>query len=182
MKGVVFTEFLEMVEEAHGIEFVDVLTSLSELHSGGAYTSVGNYPHEDMLAMVGKLSEMIDVPPKDLVTTFGKYLFKAFSKNYSVFFEGITSSIQLLEGIEAVIHTEVRKLYPEASLPTFDCFSDDRGLVMDYSSDKPFADLAEGLIQACISHFADDYQIHREEGPTGDAHSSRFVISKVSTP
>jgi hypothetical protein len=178
MKGVVFTEFLEMVESAHGILVVDSLTSISSLHDQGAYTSAGNYPHTDMLAMVGKLSQLINVPVDDLVITFGRYLFNSFHTHYKGFFEGVDNSLQFLEGIETVIHTEVRKLYPEASLPEFECFSDESGLTMIYNSDKPFADLAEGLIIGCIDHFSENLVVSRSPGSTNDACSAVFRISK----
>jgi hypothetical protein len=178
MKGVIFTEFLEMVEADHGIQVFDSLVTISSLHSGGAYTSVGNYPHSDMLAMLEKLSDLINVSMSDLCMTFGQYLFKSFSHNYKPFFVGIKTRLQLLEGIESVIHSEVRKLYPEACLPKFECFTNESGLIMNYSSERPFADLAEGLIRGCIDHFSDDLDLLREPGPTGDAHSAKFVISK----
>jgi Haem-NO-binding len=43
MKGMVFTEFLELVERSWGEELVDELIESCELASGGAYTSVGTY-------------------------------------------------------------------------------------------------------------------------------------------
>ena len=41
MKGIVFTEFLEMVESKFGIEMVNGLLDSSELASGGVYSAVG---------------------------------------------------------------------------------------------------------------------------------------------
>ena len=43
MKGIVFTEFLEMVEEKYGLEMVDDIIENANLQSHGAYTSVGTY-------------------------------------------------------------------------------------------------------------------------------------------
>ena len=39
MKGVVFTEFFDMLEQAHGYELVDKLLETTELESGGVYTA-----------------------------------------------------------------------------------------------------------------------------------------------
>jgi len=41
MKGIVFTEFLDLVEEKFGMEMVDKIITQSELESEGAYTAVG---------------------------------------------------------------------------------------------------------------------------------------------
>ncbi len=41
MKGTVFTEFLEMVENILSPELADLIIEQSDLHSEGAYTSLG---------------------------------------------------------------------------------------------------------------------------------------------
>ena len=45
MKGIVFTEFLEMVEDKFSADMVDDIIDDCDLASGGAYTAVGTYPH-----------------------------------------------------------------------------------------------------------------------------------------
>ena len=55
MKGIIFTEFLEMVEEKFGYEVVDEIISKSELKSNGIYTSVGTYAREEMMVLVDHL-------------------------------------------------------------------------------------------------------------------------------
>ena len=155
MKGFIFTEFLEMAEAEFGIQTVDKITSLVELHDQGAYTAVGNYPHGDMIAMLGALSKEAGLEQTDLLTANGRYLFKTFTREYS----------------------EVRKLYPDANLPSFDCsVGENRTLTLDYESHRPLADLAEGLIKECIEHFGDPIELIREPGPSKDAHSARFIL------
>ena len=43
MKGVVFTEFLEMVEQKFGMEMVNALIENNELSTDGVYSAVGTY-------------------------------------------------------------------------------------------------------------------------------------------
>jgi hypothetical protein len=179
MKGIVFTEFLEMVEKEFGYEVVDQISSLPELHDGAAYTAVGNYPHGDMLAMVETLSQSVGRSPKDLVYTFGRYLFTTFSREYPAFFKDVDGCLNFLQDIESVIHNEVHKLDPAAHRPSFDCnFDSDGALVMDYYSQRPMADLGEGLIVECINYFKEDLKVVRQAGSTGDARSARFIIMK----
>ena len=54
MKGMVFTEFLDFVGETFGGDMVDDIIEVSELPSGGAYTSVGTYSHGEMAALCGE--------------------------------------------------------------------------------------------------------------------------------
>ena len=55
MKGIIFTEFLEMVETEYGMDMVDRLIDSSKIASQGAYTSVGTYDHRELIHLVGEL-------------------------------------------------------------------------------------------------------------------------------
>jgi Haem-NO-binding len=168
MKGMVFTEFLEMVESKFSADMVDDIIDDSDLPSGGAYTAVGTYDHAELVSMVVALSKRTDIAVPTLVGVFGEHLFGRFHALYPSFFEGVTSALDFLEGIETVIHTEVRKLYPDAQLPQFDCTRSPDGLQMLYSSPRHFGDLAEGLIKGAVAHFGDKLSIARLEQPNGD--------------
>ena len=56
MKGVVFTELLEMVEARFSLGVVDTIITRSAPASGAHYTSVGTYPSEELVALVRELS------------------------------------------------------------------------------------------------------------------------------
>ncbi len=179
MKGLVFTEFLEMVETRFGYEVLDRLTSLPSLKTHGAYTSVGNYPHDEMLKMLDELHGAVGLPHKELIMAFAEWLFTTFLKVHPEFFERVHNSFDFLNGIETVIHSEVRRLYPDARLPDFVCERrTENELVMDYTSWRPFADLAEGLIRASSQHFGEDIEVIREQGPTEDPRSARFILKR----
>ena len=45
MKGVIFTEFMELVEHQFGLEELDTLIEESAVPSGGVYTAVGTPPN-----------------------------------------------------------------------------------------------------------------------------------------
>ncbi|MEM0912514.1 MAG: heme NO-binding domain-containing protein, partial [Pseudomonadota bacterium] len=53
MKGIVFDEFTEMVEEVFGDDMLDDILdeNADKLSSGGAYTSVGTYDHNDLVTL-----------------------------------------------------------------------------------------------------------------------------------
>ena len=75
MKGIVFTEFLEMVESTFGLETVDYIIENSNLESEGIYTSVGTYDFIEMVNLITKLSEKVKIPVNTLVYEYGKYFF-----------------------------------------------------------------------------------------------------------
>lgn len=177
MKGVVFTEFLEMVEDRFSAEMADRIIESSNLPSRGAYTSLGTYDPAEIVRLVSQLSAATGIAPPVLTHAFGKYLFSRFVALYPRVFDGIDSSYALLEKVEGTIHVEVRKLYPDAELPRFECNSSEPGrLTMIYSSPRGFADLAGGLIEGCIEHFGEKIDIQKEDLSDGHGTSVRFSL------
>ncbi len=180
MKGVVFTEFLEMVENQFSADIADRIVDLSDLPSGGTYTSVGTYDHQEMLQLVTHLSNETGVAVPDLVRAFGGYLFTRFVAGFPAFFEGPKDAIEFLTHVEDYIHVEVRKLYPDAELPSFHCESPEPGrLEMTYKSTRPFAGLAEGLILACVEHYGEPINLAVEDLSNGAGTSARFTLTRT---
>jgi hypothetical protein len=180
MKGIVFTEFLEMVESQFSPEVADEIIETTDLPSGGAYSAVGTYDHREIVALVQRLSEHQGSSVPDLLKAFGKHLLRRFTEGYPQFFEGKSGAFEFLEDVENTVHVEVLKLYPEAELPSFDTLRDGDVLVMTYRSPRRMADLAEGLIMGCAEHFGEELSIEREE-VSGDGEVVRFTM-KVTQP
>lgn len=57
MKGLIFTSFLHFVEKEYGLEIVDEVIVESAIPSGGIYTTVGDYNHTELIAMIVALSK-----------------------------------------------------------------------------------------------------------------------------
>jgi len=179
MKGIVFVEFIEMVENDFSIEMGDRLIEMSDLPSNGIYTSVGTYNPQEMITLVGNLSSLIGTPVKDLLESFGRYLFKRFAENYPDFFKGISSSIDFLSKVDSYIHMEVRKLYQDTELPSFECTLSESGqLHMIYQSKRNLSDLAEGLIHGCIEYYGEQLEVKRKS-ISGNPLSTLFIISPI---
>lgn len=179
MKGIVFTEFLDMVEQKFGYSMVDTLLLTTDLPSEGIYTSVGTYKHTEMVNLVVNLSEKSNIPIPDLLKAFGSYLFNSFTKTYHHFMEKAPDAFSLLESIHHYIHVEVQKLYPDAELPHFDIEREgDKTLIMTYTSVRKMADLAFGLIEGCTNYYKEKVvisQIPLNE----DGSITKFVITKI---
>ena len=177
MKGMVFTEFLELVERTRSPELVDTLIDECNLPSGGAYTAVGNYDHREMVTLIVALSRHTGQSVTEVLHWFGQNLFVSLSTGFPEFFRDKTHPFEVLVGIESVIHTEVRKLYPDAELPSFETHQpDDRTLVLDYHSPRCMDDLAHGLIDGCLDRF--DLQVTLTRQPLGasQADGTRFTL------
>lgn len=175
MKGMVFTELLGMAEAALGEDIVDEVLDGLELSSGGAYTAVGNYPCSDLINIVAALSARTGVPADELQRQFGHWVFGSFLRSYPQFFTDKASALEMLDAIETEVHVEVRKLYPDAELPTFDTRHIGPGeMQMRYQSDRPLVAFCKGLIEACIDHFQRPVSIAEHAG--GTACEAVFVL------
>ncbi len=180
MKGVVFTEFMEMVDTRMGEAMLDDIITRAELPNDGAYTAVGTYDHAELVHLVVALSEVTGSPVPALIHLFGEHLFSRFAISYQSMFQGADHAFDFLERVDRVIHVEVRKLYPDAELPTLHCERPAPGqLTLLYSSPRGFGDLAEGLIQGCIKHFDAPIAVRRENlDKEGDQHRVRFHLQQ----
>lgn len=178
MKGIVFTEFLEMVETEFGMDMVNGLLESTQLESGGVYSAVGTYHHKEMVSLVVELSNRSGMELPDLLKAFGKYLFNTFKTSYAPMFESSTDGFDFLERVDQEIHVEVLKLYPDAELPSFRTERlSDKVLQMDYRSDRSMGAVAHGLIEACGEHYNEGFDIEMEP-QTEDGKYVRFLITK----
>lgn len=178
MKGVVFTEFLEMVEDSFGDEVADNILDAADLPSGGAYTAVGTYDHAEMVSLVIELSKEVNMEVPALLNAYGKHLFGQFVNGYGHFFSGIDSTFAFLKNIHNHIHVEVRKLYPEAELPHITCTEvGSNQLELAYRSERPFADFAEGLISGAIDHFGEQITVVRDD-IDGTGGKANFILTR----
>ncbi len=184
MKGFVFTEFLEMVEDQFGFDIADKIIKPTDLPSKGVYTSIGTYDHAEIVALVSNLSTETGIPISKLLHHYGKYLFGVFEQNYKVFFKGVTSAFDFLEGIDSYIHTEVKKLYPQAELPKFDTTRKGNELKMHYQSSRKMSDFAIGLIEACMEYFGEHFTLEKEildqEGASVLIKIQKLEVSELS--
>ena len=180
MKGVVFTEFLDMVEQRFSADLVDDIIVDAALPHGGAFTAVGTYPFSEMVALVTALSRRSGLAPEVLIHAFGQYLFGRFYVLYPHFITASPDTMHLVAHIEQVIHIEVRKLYPDAELPAFVVESHSATqLCVVYQSPRCLWQLAVGLIDGALAHYGESGQITvRQELLHSDGSRVRFILER----
>lgn len=181
MKGIIFTEFVDMVEDKFSPEMVDTIIESSDLPSGGAYTSVGTYDHSEIVALVTALSEQTNIAAVDLIHAYCSHLFVRFTQMHPEFFADQSTVFEFLKQVDSYIHVEVKKLHPDAELPKFSYVtpSEDQ-LILTYESSRHLGDVAEGLIRGCIDYFKEDISIERDDQTNGGDAKIHFTLTKVS--
>jgi len=163
MKGLVFTEFFEMVEEEHGFGLVDKLIEKTELSTSGAYTNIGAYNHKELLALVTNLHHLTDISVNDLLVNYGQYLFPRLMKISPDVVSQFGNSFELVAAVDSIIHVEVLKIYPDAELPEFCVIKQNENeLQVTYTSCRPFAYLAKGLILGSAKYYIENIAVDIE--------------------
>ena len=179
MKGIVFTEFLELVEAKFGIEMVDKIVLQSELDSGGVYTSIGTYSFSEMLSLLKNLSSNTQISIDNLLLVYAKHFFSVIERSYPDMLAAYKDPIEMLSSIEHHIHVEVRKIYHDAELPTFEVLEKtENSLVMVYRSSRAMHHFGLGLMNKTFEHFNTTAEINLEKIKE-DGTVVRFTIVKT---
>jgi hypothetical protein len=178
MKGIVFTEFLDLVENKFGLEMVDTIISQSKLPSEGIYTSIGTYRFSEMLSLLKNLSAHTNISIDNLLLVYGEHFFSVVEKSYPDLLASYKNPIEMLSSIENHIHIEVRKIYPEAELPEFIVEEKtDNFLIMIYKSSRAMHQFGLGLMNKTFEYFNTTALIEIEKIKE-DGTEVRFIIRK----
>jgi hypothetical protein len=178
MKGIIFTEFLDLVEEKFGLEMVDKIINQSDLKSEGIYTSVGTYEFNEMLQLISHLSKNTDISVDDLLMVYAEHLFAALVKTYPNLVSHYQNPMDLIASIENHIHVEVKKIYPDAQLPTFTLEErTETKMILVYKSERALYMLGKGLMLETFKLFNVPAQIDYEKLNAAGTEV-KFVINK----
>lgn len=178
MKGIVFTEFLELVEEKFGLEMVDNIIANSNLESNGIYTAVGTYSFSEMLQLLQNLSDNTGLSIDNLLLVYAEHFFGVIEDSYPGLLATYKDAIDMLSSIENHIHVEVKKIYPDAELPTFQIIEKtDKSLTMIYKSSRAMHHFGLGLMNKTFDYFNQKATIALEK-IKDDGTEVKFIINK----
>lgn len=179
MKGIIFTEFMDLVENKFGLQTLDEL--LDAAGDDGVYTAVGSYDHKKLVQLIVQLSKETGIPAEDLQRVFGQSVFKnlhaTLPKSSSL--EHCKNTFQFVRLVEDYIHIEVKKLYSEANPPRFDFISESETIMeFDYRSARCMAHVCLGLLEGCASYFGESIAVDMNPQDK-DGKNVRFKIALV---
>ena len=160
MKGFVFQEFFDFVDQKYGPETTEDVIDAAALGHDAAYAATGTYPFADLQKLVGAACRHANAPADILLSEFGGSVGCSFARGHAAHFERHQNLFDMLESVDALIHVEVRKLYPEAELPRFEIVerSADQ-LSMRYISERRLWDFAKGIIEAAAGYFGETVSV-----------------------
>ncbi|PSU34938.1 heme NO-binding domain-containing protein [Photobacterium lutimaris] len=177
MKGIIFTEFLDIVESRFGLDVCQQM--LDDAGVDGIYTTVGSYDHRILVKMIVCLSKITDISSEALQEVYGEALFVRLLSTMPMMdnWELPTGTFSFIEQVERHIHIEVKKLYPNANPPQFDFISKTSAqMILDYISARCFSHVCLGLIRGCVHHFNENMDIEMEPVSQDQSHV-RFTLT-----
>jgi len=182
MKGVLFTEFHGLIEAEFGLDVLDQVLEQAgpALSTGGAYTSVGTYPHAELLAQLDALIQLVDAPLETMLQAYAYRLMVSFEASYPEFFAARDDLFDFLLNVEDQMHAGVRKLYPDANPPTLEVSqSENEVLQLSYRSHRPLSVVVSPLLQAAARRYETPISI-KVISTSADGSRSEVEIRKQS--
>ncbi|WP_186767523.1 heme NO-binding domain-containing protein [Blastopirellula retiformator] len=159
-----FCEFLDWVEDRYGLTMVDRIILRSELATGGAYTSIGDYDHDELRQLVAQLSSATQTTESELLHCLGARLFARSFEFFPRYFGSDHSAFDVLSNVDERIRVEIRTLYPDADVLKFEWGHEaSQQWSFAYRSSLACADLVEGMLTASVERFRDQIELEREE-------------------
>lgn len=154
MKGFIFTNFIDFVEKSNGLDMVDQMLEECDLASEGVYSAFNSYEFDELVTLLTYVSKKTDISPQILLETFGRFVFPYLIGKHSYIIEKYSNAIDLIAGIENHIHIEVKKLYEDAELPTFNVVEKkEDSLTIIYTSTRGLTYFAIGLMKETLQFF-----------------------------
>ena len=181
MKGVLFTELIEMIEDLMGLEFTNKVIEDARLENEGAYTAIGTYSHQDLFKLLESFSKHAQNPQDKILIGYGECLFHRLSGSFQKELTAHPCAFSFILQLGGLIKMETLKLHPEAEMPTF--YAQLLGadsMEFHYTSSRKLGDLVEGLLLGCIGYFNESISILREDLPA-EGSRIRFFLQKNSS-
>jgi hypothetical protein len=161
MKGIIFNLLEDVVRREYGQDTWETILETTKLE--GSYTSLGNYPDEDLGKIVVAASSALGTPTDEIVRWFGRRAIPLLAEKFPSFFKPNSARTFLLT-LNDIIHTEVLKIYPGSVVPIFDYDTSSQNvLVMGYRSNRRLCSLAEGFIEGAADYYEETVSVEQQK-------------------
>lgn len=125
-----------------------------------SYSAVRAYPDEEVLALVGAASRVLNLPAAAILEAFGEFIAPELVRLYGRLLLPGWTTLDVIENTEKLIHTAVRVGNPGAKPPVLECIrtTEDELQIM-YSSERQLCSLAKGIVQGLARHYGETISV-----------------------
>lgn len=173
MKGVIFNVVQEVVEELFDTDTWDALLDTADLD--GAYTALGDYADEELVAIVAAASAATGQGAEEVLRLVGHHGLPKLAERVPDSLTLADDPIAFIRQVNDIIHPEVLKIYPHAIPPAFEFDDHPDGLIVRYRSARNLPALAEGLLTGVSQLF--DIRVNVSVMESSDPSSTQFLVT-----
>ena len=156
MKGMIFLAFEDFVVANWGEDTFDDILAETQLETTGPFVATGFYPPTDLLALVNTACDVLDVDLDDAIKAFASHAFPLLAESVLPLMEQLPDLRTFLMQLESLIHTEIRKLHPEADPARLTIEETDCGdLMLHYASPLGLYAMVEGLLDGAATWYGE---------------------------
>lgn len=179
MRGVFFTELLDLVEARHGVLGVERVREAALAPRARAYTAAGSYDYDELERLIAAAAAALAMTANALKTELGAVMMRRLMHDMPFALNGCDDALAAAGRIAELAPQWFRSTHDDEQAPSL-VFSrlSDEVVAVDYRSRYPFADVAEGSLRALAALFAEPVDLVRQnaEGPPGCG--ARFVLRR----
>jgi tRNA A-37 threonylcarbamoyl transferase component Bud32 len=159
MHGLIFLQFQRFAQRQGRITDWERLLREAQLPVK-SYSPARAYPDEEMLALVGAASRLLNTPAGAVLEAFGEFVAPELIRVYGKLIEPEWKTLDLIENTEKLIHAAVRVGNPDARPPVLDCIrSTPDELQIVYSSGRQLCRVAKGIVKGVARHYGETVHI-----------------------
>ncbi|RDV11459.1 hypothetical protein DXT99_24680 [Pontibacter diazotrophicus] len=153
MHGSIFVLLKRFVESLYGYStWVNLREAAGVKHA--PYQMNEMYPTSEIFAIVGKASELMGIPPHELMEQFGESLVPDLLLIYKKYVRPEWRTYDMLLNTETAMHAAVRKEDSRTTPPILLVTKiSDRQLLIDYHSKRRMGGVAVGIVRGIAKHF-----------------------------
>ncbi|WP_299495367.1 heme NO-binding domain-containing protein [uncultured Shewanella sp.] len=180
MTGIIFIEFIKIVKTNFGTEIFEAMTKAAD--DNALFIKTESYSHQRLFNLINALSKLTHIASEDLLALTGQQVFLPLLLSLPIKMGSINNTIDFIIHVETYIHHEAQKLYPNATMPTFDfIFISSNQLIMDYISPRCLGYICFGLLKGCAEYFQEKINITLQLMNESGSHV-RFNLTKIELP
>ncbi len=155
MHGMIFLQLQKFAQQQAGAHAWETLLQEAKLPVK-SYSAVRAYADEEMLALVGAASRVLNLPAAAILEAFGEFIAPELIRDYGRLLQPGWRTLDVIENTEQLIHTAVRVGNPGAKPPVLDCIrTAEDELQIVYSSERQLCSLAKGIVTGLARHFGE---------------------------
>jgi len=177
MHGMIFGELKKLVDTKLGGDSWNQLLADAGLGSR-IYMPVGEYPDQEMVALVEAVSRKTALDARAVLEMFGEFIAPDLITLYRHLVKPEWRTLELLENTEATIHRVVRRRNPGARPPELKTARNGNEVLITYASARRMCGVAIGIVRGVAAYYREVVEIEELNCMSLGASACRILVRR----